>query len=87
MGGAMTAALSCHLQNRLAAVAPIIMTTGWNLIDEFPNAKPIPIMTLTGTEDPVNFNGMDLSRNGNYNQDFDAAGVIYDFFMSRTLSE
>ena len=185
MGGAMTATLSCHLQDRLAAIAPMIMTMGWNLIDEFPNAKPIPIMTLTGTEDPVvssegtpeemkkdmsvglsvvsyernieywkkrngqsgdgemtlipdvnteifmgeehnsyvekyswtdpsgtelywfnvvngghwkptlseevfdpvNFNGMDLSRNGNCNQDFDAAGAIYDFFMSHTLSE
>ncbi len=51
-GGAMTYALSCHLSERLAGVAPFIMQLCPQLIEEFKTARPLPIMIVTGTADP-----------------------------------
>ncbi len=53
LGGAMTYALSAYLQGRLAAIAPVIMQVGSNFAAEFKNAKPLPVMIITGTADPL----------------------------------
>ncbi|MBN2029867.1 hypothetical protein JW824_06430 [bacterium] len=53
MGGAMTYTLSCYIPDKLAAVAPVIMQTGINLIEQFQDAKPLPIMIITGSADPL----------------------------------
>ena len=53
MGGAMTYTMSCHVPERLAAVAPVIMQMGRGLIGEYPNAKPLPILIITGSKDPL----------------------------------
>jgi polyhydroxybutyrate depolymerase len=52
MGGAMTYALSCHIPERLAAVAPVIMQIGKIYAEIYTKAKPIPIMIINGTADP-----------------------------------
>jgi len=52
-GGAMTYALSCYLSERLAGVAPFIMQLCPQLIEEFKTARPLPIMIVTGTADPL----------------------------------
>ena len=53
LGGAMTYALSVCLPERLAAIAPVIMQVGSKFAAEFRNAKPLPIMIITGTADPL----------------------------------
>ncbi len=53
MGGAMTYTLGCYIPERLAAIAPVIMQMGKPLVEKFPHAKPLPIMMITGTADPL----------------------------------
>lgn len=53
MGGAMTYALSCHISERLAAVAPAIMQIGKVYVETHAKAKPLPIMIINGTADPL----------------------------------
>jgi polyhydroxybutyrate depolymerase len=53
MGGAMTYTLSCYIPQKLAAIAPVIMQMGKPLVEKFPDAKPLPIMMITGTADPL----------------------------------
>lgn len=53
MGGAMTYALSCYIPEKIAAIAPVIMQMGTALIEEFKNAKPMPVMMINGSQDPL----------------------------------
>lgn len=53
MGGAMAYALSGHVAGRLAAIAPVIMMMGPKLAREFAQAKPLPLLIITGTADPL----------------------------------
>jgi polyhydroxybutyrate depolymerase len=52
-GGAMTYACGCYLADKLAAVAPVIMQIDTKLAKEFATAKPLPVMIITGTADPL----------------------------------
>jgi polyhydroxybutyrate depolymerase len=53
LGGAMTYALSCYIPERLAAIAPVIMQVSNKIVAEFQKARPLPIMIITGTADPL----------------------------------
>lgn len=53
LGGAMTYALSCHIPERLAAIAPVIMQVSTKMINRFQKARPLPVMIITGTADPL----------------------------------
>lgn len=70
LGGAMTYALSCHIPERLAAIAPVIMQVSTKIVDEFQKAKPLPIMIITGTTDPL------VSARGNNGTDKDMLSIV-----------
>lgn len=53
MGGAMTYALSCYIPEKISAIAPVIMQMGTALIEKFNNAKPMPVMIINGSQDPL----------------------------------
>ena len=53
LGGAMTYTLSCYIPERLAAIAPVIMQVSTKIVDEFQKARPVPVMIITGTADPL----------------------------------
>lgn len=53
MGGAMTYTLSCYIPEKIAAIAPVIMQMGTALIEDFKNAKPMPVMIINGSQDPL----------------------------------
>jgi len=53
MGGAMTYTLSCYIPEKITAIAPVIMQMGTALIEEFKNAKPMPVMIINGSQDPL----------------------------------
>lgn len=53
LGGAMTYALSCYIPERLAAIAPVIMQVSNKVVADFQKAKPLPVMIITGTADPL----------------------------------
>jgi hypothetical protein len=53
MGGAMTCTLSCYIPEKIAAIAPVIMQMGIALIEEFKNVKPMPVMIINGSHEPL----------------------------------
>jgi poly(3-hydroxybutyrate) depolymerase len=53
MGGAMTYTLSYYIPEKITAIAPVIMQMGTTLIEEFKNAKPMPVMIINGSQDPL----------------------------------
>ena len=70
LGGAMTYALSCYIPERLAAIAPVIMQVSTKIVDEFQKAKPLPIMIITGTADPL------VSARGNNGTEKDMLSIV-----------
>jgi len=53
LGGAMTYTLSCYIPEKLAAIAPVIMQMGTRLAKQCTPAKPLPVMIINGTADPL----------------------------------
>jgi polyhydroxybutyrate depolymerase len=73
-GGFMASRLACELNNRIAAVA-IVGASMANNVDYKPN-KPIPIMYIQGTKDPlVPFDGGAL-KNGAAGEAYSHAAVL-----------
>jgi polyhydroxybutyrate depolymerase len=70
LGGAMTYALSCYIPERLAAIAPVIMQVSTKIVDEFQKAKPLPVMIITGTADPL------VSATGNKGAEKDMLSIV-----------
>jgi polyhydroxybutyrate depolymerase len=70
LGGAMTYALSCYIPERLAAIAPVIMQVSAKTVDQFQKAKPLPVMIITGTADPL------VSAAGNNGSDKDMLSIV-----------
>ncbi len=64
-GGMFSYRLACHLSDRIAAVAPVAALLGENLSKTCSHPKPIPIMIIMGTEDPlVPWNGGEIKAPG-----------------------
>lgn len=52
-GGMMTYRLSVDIPEKITAIAPFISSISPQVANEFPNAKPIPIIITSGTADTI----------------------------------
>jgi polyhydroxybutyrate depolymerase len=52
-GGMMTYRLSVDIPDKIAAIAPFISAISPQVAEQFPNAKPIPIIITSGTADTI----------------------------------
>jgi polyhydroxybutyrate depolymerase len=60
-GGFMTTRLGCELNNKLAAIAPVISTFPEQLLEKCTPENPLPVMLINGSNDPlVPYNGGDV---------------------------
>ncbi len=64
-GGEMTYRLSCEIPEKLKAVAPVISSMGVKSAKEYKKTKPLPILIMNGTSDPiVPWKGGEVNING-----------------------
>jgi polyhydroxybutyrate depolymerase len=52
-GGAFTARLACELSDQIAAFAQVVSTMAEELKEHCRTSRPVPIMIINGTEDPL----------------------------------
>jgi polyhydroxybutyrate depolymerase len=52
-GGMMTYRLSVDIPEKITAIAPFVSTISKEVVDQFPNSKPMPIIITSGTADSV----------------------------------
>lgn len=65
-GGGMTYRLSCEIPEKLKAIAPVISSMGVKSAKEYKKAKPLPILIMNGTSDPiVPWKGGEVNIDGN----------------------
>lgn len=52
-GGEMTLTLACRIPEKITAIACIISNMGVEMAEKYKNGKPLPILIMDGTGDPV----------------------------------
>jgi polyhydroxybutyrate depolymerase len=52
-GGMMAHRLACELSRKITAVAPVISAMPENLVAQCSPSRPIPVLMISGTEDPM----------------------------------
>ncbi len=52
-GGEMTYTLACRIPEKIAAIAPVISNMGVEMAEKYRTGKPLPILIMNGTGDPV----------------------------------
>ena len=52
-GGMMAFRLACELPEKIAAIAPVVASISENLVAQCAPSQPVPVLIISGTEDPL----------------------------------
>ena len=83
-GGEMTYTLACRIPEKITAVAPVISNMGVEMAEKYRTGKPLPILIMNGTGDPVvPWNGGKVELDGQMLGDLLSADDTVKFWAKR----